>query len=204
MVSGEPKGKKHEQTRISNPLPPRVAGSRRSRGRTLRGTRRIDPGGDDPADRADVRCLDSWRLSAEDGMTAAETETGDSLMSEEQKDSLWRCCSMHDPAGRRGIWYRYHNGILQIRAGREGDDEEIDLEVGRILTQLDLDKISGALDSGGQMQEDYGPCSQINSLNEGWGHGGLEENKASIEEERKWWAEMHPDDPAYQIQDETA
>lgn len=35
----------------------------------------------------------------------------------------WICVAMHDPDGRRGLWYRLNkNGLLEFRAGREGDD----------------------------------------------------------------------------------
>lgn len=35
----------------------------------------------------------------------------------------WQCCSLHDPAKRRGIWWRMTEcGLLEIVAGREGDD----------------------------------------------------------------------------------
>lgn len=35
----------------------------------------------------------------------------------------WICISMHDPAGRRGLWFRRtSDGGVELCAGREGDD----------------------------------------------------------------------------------
>ena len=34
----------------------------------------------------------------------------------------WALCAMHDPSGRRGVWYRLFSGGIEICAGREGDD----------------------------------------------------------------------------------
>ena len=34
----------------------------------------------------------------------------------------WRCAANHDSSGRRGCWYRTQDGVLEVSAGREGDD----------------------------------------------------------------------------------
>lgn len=42
------------------------------------------------------------------------------------EDKLWNLCSWHDTSERRGIWFRRtSDGSLEIRAGREGDDEHV-------------------------------------------------------------------------------
>lgn len=35
----------------------------------------------------------------------------------------WVLIAMHDPAGRRGLWYRRTDNAIEICAGREGDDD---------------------------------------------------------------------------------
>jgi len=40
--------------------------------------------------------------------------------------SEYRCCSMHDSSGRRGVWYkRTEGGGISVVGGREGDDAEV-------------------------------------------------------------------------------
>lgn len=34
----------------------------------------------------------------------------------------YRCVTMVDPAGRRGLWFRYRDNVLEVCSGREGDD----------------------------------------------------------------------------------
>lgn len=64
----------------------------------------------------------------------------------------WRCCSMHDPSGRRGIWYRTtETGELRIVAGREGDDAEV------LIPKEFAKPLADCLSYGAWMQEDYGP-----------------------------------------------
>jgi len=59
---------------------------------------------------------------------------------------------MHDPSGRRGIWFRLLlDGQLEIRAGREGDDAACFVPRGTAKSLLDC------LEYGAWMQEDYGP-----------------------------------------------
>jgi hypothetical protein len=52
----------------------------------------------------------------------------------------WRCCANHDRSGRRGMWYRVADGRIEVRAGREGDDNymsaPIDSATGRGLRDL--------------------------------------------------------------------
>ena len=49
-------------------------------------------------------------------------------------ESGWICVAMHDPQGRRGLWYR-ESGDEQIElcAGREGDDSYIRIDRGVLL-----------------------------------------------------------------------
>ena len=91
---------------------------------------------------------------------------------------------MHDPSGRRGIWFRLHEGVFQLRSGREGDDGAIDWKAGQVLTEKDLEELIGALSDGAWMQEDNGPDCQFDSL-QTWNHGGLEELKAFRKEEQQ-------------------
>lgn len=77
----------------------------------------------------------------------------------------WRCASLHDPSGRRGIWYRVETEIVshgdnsveietpkalyvEIVAGREGNDESVYLEAGQLLTSYDINRIVGVLACG--------------------------------------------------------
>lgn len=62
----------------------------------------------------------------------------------------WRCCSMHDPSSRRGIWFRdLPDGRLEIRAGREGGDA-----VAFIPAEL-ARAVGDCLSYGAWMLEDY-------------------------------------------------
>lgn len=71
-------------------------------------------------------------------------------------DDSWRCCSMHDPSGRRGIWFRFQtNGKFEICAGREGDDAKVTLQVGDTLTYTNLGQLLACLEYGAWMQEEY-------------------------------------------------
>lgn len=47
----------------------------------------------------------------------------------------WRCASMHDPAGRRGIWFRESPGVVELCAGREGDDWYARIAVGDTVSR---------------------------------------------------------------------
>lgn len=72
----------------------------------------------------------------------------------------WRCVSMHDPAGRRGVWVRMcEDGAIEVRGGREGDDACSILRPGDTLTPADIKCLLGALEYGAWMQEDYGPAT---------------------------------------------
>lgn len=64
----------------------------------------------------------------------------------------WRCCSMHDPDGRRGVWFKVlPDGSLHVRAGREGDDASC------TVPQPLGNRLKECLEWGAWMQEDYGP-----------------------------------------------
>lgn len=65
----------------------------------------------------------------------------------------YRCASMHDPAGRRGIWYRQIDGGIEICARREGDDVHVILREGDALTREQLRELQGALSTGAWMVE---------------------------------------------------
>lgn len=89
----------------------------------------------------------------------------------------WRCCSMHDPSGRRGIWFKTDGvdlvaddigcGMLQtetvnqieICAGREGDDAEVTLRAGQTLTKTDVLALLGCLEVGAWMHEENEPVA---------------------------------------------
>jgi len=43
-------------------------------------------------------------------------------------DGTWTCAAL--PDGRRGLWFRVHDGRLEIRAGREGDDDVLSTPIG--------------------------------------------------------------------------
>lgn len=89
------------------------------------------------------------------------------------------CVSMHDPTGRRGIWYRTETTPtictrtlvtsegqrpikstypavtkVEIVAGREGDDEEVTLCVGDTITLEMLYRLEGCLRIGAWMLEE--------------------------------------------------
>lgn len=61
----------------------------------------------------------------------------------------YRCASLHDPNRRRGIWFRTPQpGVLELCAGREGDDYTALLEAGCALTSSDLQRVVSVLESG--------------------------------------------------------
>lgn len=69
----------------------------------------------------------------------------------------WQCASMHDPAGRRGIWFRESAGVVELCAGREGDDWYARLAVGDTLSGAQIAAILECLSVGAWMlseQED--------------------------------------------------
>lgn len=72
----------------------------------------------------------------------------------------WACCSMHDPAGRRGIWFRSDEAgpggavtDLEACSGREGDDCHVRLRAGQTLTAADLSALRDVLHTGRWMVE---------------------------------------------------
>ncbi len=74
----------------------------------------------------------------------------------------WRSAAMHDPAERRGIWFRVNEGtkerpylIVEVCGGREGDDDYVKFEVGKTLSQNDLNTIEDILDRSRWVLEDY-------------------------------------------------
>ena len=76
--------------------------------------------------------------------------------------SAYECCSMHDPTGRRGIWFRLPGGAtnfneIEICAGLEGDDYRLTLTAGQTLTTKDIFQLHSALDTGAWMLEDNPP-----------------------------------------------
>ncbi len=73
------------------------------------------------------------------------------------KSEGYVCSSMQDPAGRRGIWFRTEPvpaaeipmvKVLEICAGREGDDEYVKLELGGRITSDILMRLTEILDMG--------------------------------------------------------
>lgn len=61
----------------------------------------------------------------------------------------WILCSMNDPSGRRGLWFRVSEDstCVEICAGREGDDLYLTLSAGEAITLSDLAKLIDALRS---------------------------------------------------------
>jgi len=62
----------------------------------------------------------------------------------------WVCAALEDPAGRRGIWFRYSASAdrLEVCGGREGDDFYVDLRVdGNSLDHRQLNELVGLLDT---------------------------------------------------------
>lgn len=63
----------------------------------------------------------------------------------------WELCAMHDPAGRRGLWARFSSGpdsipsVIEICAGREGDDAYVRIEQGKALTEEQMYWLQDAL-----------------------------------------------------------
>lgn len=65
----------------------------------------------------------------------------------------WKCISMHDPSGRRGVWFRVNsqNSTIEICAGREGDDWYSKIEVGNIISINDIKNLAECLSVGSWM-----------------------------------------------------
>lgn len=65
----------------------------------------------------------------------------------------WECISMHDPSGRRGIWFRVsnQNSTIEICAGREGDDWYSKIEVGKTISIFDICSMVDCLSVGSWM-----------------------------------------------------
>ena len=79
--------------------------------------------------------------------------------------SAYECCSMHDPTGRRGIWFRLPGGPtdftrIEICAGREGDDYHLTLAAGQILTTRDIFELEGVLGTGAWMLQETPPKTE--------------------------------------------
>jgi len=82
----------------------------------------------------------------------------------------WRCAAMHDPSGRRGLWYRevrmgpepQHLGLrhpgprvgVEVCAGREGEDDYVRLVAGAVLMPADLRRLAGCLRTGAMVAAD--------------------------------------------------
>lgn len=65
----------------------------------------------------------------------------------------WEMVADNDPAGRRGIWMRRTGGILEVCAGREGDDAYFLIEPGMTVTPETVEKLYDALTYGCWMVE---------------------------------------------------
>jgi len=63
---------------------------------------------------------------------------------------------MHDPTGRRGIWFCVVDGVLHVRGGREGHDAHAAVEASRLDPKM-FNQLVSALSYGAWMQEEYGP-----------------------------------------------
>lgn len=62
----------------------------------------------------------------------------------------WWIASKHDK--RRGLWYREEGGVLEICAGREGDDVHLTIRREDLPPGV-FDKLVGALDSARYARE---------------------------------------------------
>lgn len=68
----------------------------------------------------------------------------------------WRCCSMHDSALRRGIWYKVEANRLFLCGGREGTDARVTIEADRVSVPV-FNQLVYALNCGAFWQEKAGP-----------------------------------------------
>lgn len=75
----------------------------------------------------------------------------------------WELVAMHDPAGRRGVWYRESHAlpgdpltprVIEVCAGREGDDEYVRITAGVPLSHADLRRLAGCFRLGAMMAID--------------------------------------------------
>ena len=67
---------------------------------------------------------------------------------------------MHDPDGRRGIWFAEHEDKLVVRGGREGDDAWAEIPRSS-LPEREFSELLDALSWGAWMQEGYGPNASV-------------------------------------------
>lgn len=67
---------------------------------------------------------------------------------------------MHDPDGRRGIWFAEHEDRLVVRGGREGDDAWAEIPRSS-LPEREFAELLDALSWGAWMQESYGPNASV-------------------------------------------
>lgn len=72
----------------------------------------------------------------------------------------WECVAMHDPACRRGVWYRATATTVEVRAGREGDDCYVSLAAGQTLDLGDVEALVGCLATGAMQCLDHGPAAE--------------------------------------------
>lgn len=75
----------------------------------------------------------------------------------------WELVAMHDPAGRRGVWYREIPAttadpltprVVEVCAGRVGEDDYVRLVAGAVLTPADLRRLAGCLRTGAMVAID--------------------------------------------------
>jgi hypothetical protein len=73
----------------------------------------------------------------------------------------WQLAAMHDPAGRRGIWFRTARdpatgrvAVLEVCGGREGDDYYARFEVGANAARAEVDALEGILDTSRWVLDD--------------------------------------------------
>jgi hypothetical protein len=61
----------------------------------------------------------------------------------------YKVIAMHDPSGRRGVWYRANNdGSIELCAGRDGNDAYVRLDDGARVTATLLECIHFILSCG--------------------------------------------------------
>lgn len=60
----------------------------------------------------------------------------------------WTLVAMNDPAGRRGIWYKWADDTLEVCAGRGGDDDYVRVAAGDTVTPRLLHCLVGVMQTG--------------------------------------------------------
>ncbi len=81
-------------------------------------------------------------------------------MNKPVENKKWRCASMHDPNGRRGVWFKVEDDVLIVCGGREGNDAWSEIPRSSLPVNV-FDALVAALQSGAWMQETHGPNTDL-------------------------------------------